>query len=149
MQRLHTTSMSTVSQKKNREGFLKDQWLQAEGRGTCKTCQTRRCLMCYAEKGKSAFTYEMWNAPYDTDKVHCKLCMASKRKVGWWTCYSSHCKKQLPKEDFKLAHATKSERQLTKTQNRLCDTCIEARHAVEMQITTDNVRHVVHRRPGH
>ena len=85
----------------------------------------------FEEKRKTDFTKNMWLLQNGARTIQCKQCMAKHRKVGWWTCFASHCKTQLPKDAFTLAHMKHTPQQLMKAKYRLCDRCISWRMAIE------------------
>ena len=91
-------------QTKRREHFRKHQWTRKDGMRTCKVCERRRCMTCFQEKGKQAFSEENWELPDNASNAICKQCWRQRTVPGLWTCFASGCKKQLPKEDFTLAH---------------------------------------------
>jgi hypothetical protein len=90
----------------------------------------------------------MWQLPDDASNVYCKLCTRTrdKRKPGMWTCFGADCKRQLPKEDFVLAHEKYTVQQLTQSKYRLCDRCMLLRQAGEARINADNARQTMKQR---
>ena len=103
---------------KCKQDFRVDEWVKKDAHRTCRQCEIRRCMVCYKQKQRTAFSEEMWQLPNDGTTIACKACARKTTVVGMWTCWAATCKKKNTKGHVrtcseKIHHTTTHENKVS------------------------------------